>query len=369
MTDLTVPRSALGPLQQLGKGGTAMVYRTPLFTLPGFSDVVYKEYKKSTRTHAGPSLLPGMLAFARFRETFADQQRRLWDERIVWPLRVVVDDDGAATGILMRLIAQRYFQPLVNRSGERYSKPREVDMLFGSPGDIMRTGMPAVDLRARLSLISQVAATYAMMHKANVVVGDISGRNVIFDPTGPRPNILVVDADSARVAGTRSVFSSQPHTPHWEPPEALLADAALRTVRRTGPPEQISRLMNARSVQNKATDVYKFALMAIRILDCGRGRSINRDPSQAATVLRGTVGASAAAVITRCLADEPQARPPIREVYETLNPSRRTPAPAAAPPAPLQPTFPASPAPAMPEQTTVGSWHLVEGTGWVRHRP
>ena len=84
--------------------------------------------------------------------------------------------------------------------------------------------MPAINLQARLSVITQVAATYAMMHKANVIVGDISGRNVIFDPTGPHPNILVVDADRARVAGTRSVFSSQPHTPHWEAPEALAAD-------------------------------------------------------------------------------------------------------------------------------------------------
>src|SRR4051812_25120014 len=92
MDDLTVPRSALGPLRQLGKGGTALVYRAPRFAMPDVGDVVYKEYKKSTRDHAGPALKPGLLAFARFRETLVDRQRTLWDERIVWPLRVVVDD-------------------------------------------------------------------------------------------------------------------------------------------------------------------------------------------------------------------------------------------------------------------------------------
>src|ERR1041384_2473648 len=94
----TLPRSALGRLQQIGKGGTAVIYRTPEFTLPDVPETVYKEYKSATLTHAGASLRPGLMALVRFRDGLAPAQRARWDEQIVWPLRVVVDDDGAACG-------------------------------------------------------------------------------------------------------------------------------------------------------------------------------------------------------------------------------------------------------------------------------
>ncbi|AEV88573.1 hypothetical protein ACWT_7563 [Actinoplanes sp. SE50] len=48
-----------------------------------------------------------------------------------------------------------------------------------------RTGLPPVDLTARLGLVRAVAAAYTMKHAQNVVVGDISGRNVLYD-TDPR---------------------------------------------------------------------------------------------------------------------------------------------------------------------------------------
>jgi hypothetical protein len=361
---LTVSRSALGRLEQLGKGGTATVYRVPDFSVADADVTVYKEYKQSTKAHAGPSLLPGLLSLVRFREKLVVPQRRLWDERIVWPLRVVTNDEGAATGILMRLIPSRYFQRTVGRTGAEAARPREVEKLFGSPTDMARIGMAEVDLGTRLGLIVQIAATYAMMHRAGVVVGDISGRNMVYDSSGSRPQVLVVDADSARVEGTRSAFSNQPHTPHWEPPEALQAARALRHARRgSGTPSaggDIGRLSNTTVVQSKATDVYKFGLLVVRILDFGRQRSVNRDPSIATGILRRAFGAEAGALLTRTLSADPTQRPELREWYLLTHPGSTKRATAT----PTQRTAPA--APTIADGQVNGAWVYVEGIGWIR---
>jgi hypothetical protein len=163
--------------------------------------------------------------------------------------------------------------------------------------------------------------------------------------------------------GTRSAFSNQPHTPHWEPPEALAATARLRAARRPGSsvaPSELSKLAHAGSVQNRATDVYKFALMVVRILDHGRGRAVNRDPGAAAAILLDTAGRAAATVLLRSLDADPLRRPPIREWYDALRGGAQGPAPRTPAPPP--------PARQVPPQR-VGSWENVEGTGWVRRRP
>jgi serine/threonine protein kinase len=361
---LTVSRSALGRLEQLGKGGTAIVYRAPDFSVAGADVTVYKEYKQSTRAYAGPSLLPGLLSLVRFREKLAPPQRQLWDERIVWPLRVVTNDEGGASGILMRLIPSRFFQLTVSRTGGQSTHPREVEKLFGSAADMARIGIPEVELTTRLAIVGQIAATYAMMHRAGVVVGDISGRNIVYDPAGNRPQVLAVDADSARVEGTRSAFSNQPHTPHWEPPEALQAARALRHAKRgavdAGTTGDLGRLSNTTVVQSKATDVYKFGLLVVRILDFGRQRSVNRDPGKAVTVLRRWLGREAGELLTRTLSADPAQRPELREWYLLTHPGaarRATGTP---------PRRPVPAPPAIADGQVNGAWVYVEGTGWVR---
>ena len=107
---LTVGRAELGPVEYLGKGGTATVFRVPGFAIAGTDDIAYKEYKQATRVQAGPSLLSGLLTLVRLRMKLEPEQRDRWDQRIVWPLRVVTDDTGAACGILMKLIPPRFFQ-------------------------------------------------------------------------------------------------------------------------------------------------------------------------------------------------------------------------------------------------------------------
>jgi serine/threonine protein kinase len=376
MTDtLTMHRKDLGTLEPLGRGGTAIIYGLP--DLPpvrlgaGSADgLVYKEYKQKTRTHAGHGLTAGLRSLVAFRQDrLADALRPRWDERIIWPLRMVLDDAGEAAGIVMSLIPYRYFQRIMRRSGPPTLVTREVEKLFGDDETMRRIGIAPVAEEIRLQLISRIVATYAMMHRQGVVVGDISGRNLVYDPAPNPVGVLALDADSARVEGTRSAFSSQPHTPQWEPPEAL---AALRRFHASGG----SVHPDAVTAQSKRTDVYKFGLLAVRILDHGRGRSVNRDPAAAQRVLRRRLGPDAADLLRHSLADDPDDRPTMRAWYEAFHPRDSlddlTARPTGAAPAGARAGSSGTRAPASTDGPVdgqvLGDWVFVAGSGWHRRR-
>jgi hypothetical protein len=325
VTDQIVRRSQLGPLQLLGKGGTAMVYRVPRMSLPGVAHLVYKEYKASIRASTGPSLLPGLRALVAFRERLDPALQPRWDRRIIWPLRVVVADHDptAAIGVLMRLIPAQFFQRVVSRvTGATSVRVREVDALFGDSADMARIGYPTVDIRRRIEIVGRIAEVYGVMHRQNVVIGDISARNVAYDVSTASPTVVVLDADSCRIARTMAAFGNQPHTPLWEPPEAVQATRQIELAARRGRRLSVSESTTLRSRatgQSIQTDAYKFGLMVVRILDFGRRRAVNYDPAVAARTLRQWTGARGETLLRRSLSDDPQDRPAIREWRDLIH--------------------------------------------------
>ena len=58
---------------------------------------------------------------------------------------------------------------------------------------------------------------------------------------------------------------------------------------------ELSNLSGDWKRQTKETDVYKFGLMVVRVLDYGRYRSQNRNPDKARRVLLAMLGGTAAA--------------------------------------------------------------------------
>ncbi|MCU7727007.1 hypothetical protein ODJ79_25040 [Actinoplanes sp. KI2] len=337
MTDgLVLLRRTLGDLEFIGRGGTAVVYGLPRLRADTLGvdspqGLAYKEYTPKIRELAGPGLSPGLRAMVAVRDRLDPQQRSRWDQRVAWPVRLVVDQSGAATGIVMPLIPERFFQRITRRSGEVTSEPREAQMLFGDVETMRRIGIAPVPQEVRVELVARIAYAFALMHFADVAVGDISGRNLVYDPNPDRPGVMVYDVDSSRLIGSTSPFGSQPHTPRWEPPEVLAA-------RRTRAPGGAAVL----TAQSKATDVYKFALLCVRILDYGIGRAVNRDPARAAPVLRRMRGGRAADLLLASLSEDPAERPTMREWHEALRrgpgrddgpaPARRAPRPVPAPP-------------------------------------
>ncbi len=359
MTDTsTVPRSVLGSLDRIGKGGTAVVHRLTGFSLPGLPPLVFKEYKASTREQAGPALGHGLISLVQHRLRKTETERREWDGFVNWPLRVVVDAGGAAVGVLLPLIEDRYFQVFTGRNGAYRREPREVEKLFGDPNDMAAVGLAPIDWRQRIAIARRIAEVYADLHADNVVAGDISGRNVVYDAGGNNPQVLVVDADACRLQRSRGAFGSQPQTPFWEPPEALLAARRLRAATRsagTVRPDVVERLRRQTMVQNTATDVYKVALMLVRVMDPGRRHSVSRNPKRALDLFRRVWGVQAATALERALSDLPDDRPSATELRLAMQRPDN-------PPTVPRPRTPAG----VPAGTRVGRWTYQPGVGWVR---
>lgn len=364
-----MPRSALGGIQPLAEGGQAVIYRLTGYALPGEGRLVYKEYKADTRRRAGPALLPGLLALTEFRTRLSVKDRRKLDQRAIWPLVVVTGDDGGASGIVMREIPAEFFAG---------SDVREIQKLFNADADARKQGLQLFDTTARLVLLARLAEAYTLLHTLGIVVGDVNAKNVVLS-TGSKPRVLIVDTDSARKRGTQGAFGGQPHTQLWEPPETLAAKRKHDHLKRTGTARagELSQLSDAWQRQTTETDVYKFGLMVVRVLDYGRYRSQNRDPAKARQLLQSRVGARVAGLLDRTLGADPKARPTMEEWYLAFR--GRTVSPAApgsttvagradgaaknreaAAPTSGQASTPAPPA------RVVGDWRLVAGVGWVK---
>lgn len=348
-----VPRSALGRLQPLAEGGQARIYRLPAYSMPGEGPLVYKEYKVDTRRRAGPALLPGLLALTDFRFRLSASDRAQLDQRAIWPLVAVTGDDGGAAGIVMREIPKEFFHG---------SHIREIQQLFNSDADALARGLPMFDIATRLQLLARLAEAYMLLHRLDIVVGDVNAKNVVLS-VGSKPRVLVVDTDSARKKGTQGAFGGQPHTQLWEPPETLAAKRHHDHLVRSGNASagELSKLSGDWKRQTKETDVYKFGLMVVRVLDYGRYRSQNRNPDTARRVLLARLGATAAQHLDRTLGADPRLRPAMEHWYYALR--GRTVSSAASDEAGRATRARRGPDPAT---RTVGDWRFIEGTGWVR---
>jgi serine/threonine protein kinase len=353
---LEVPLSALGTPQFLTRGGTAKIYRLPGYSLPGEGPLIYKEYKAKIRQAAGPALRPGLLSLADFRVKLAADVRAKLDQRAIWPLVVVLAPEGAALGIVIREISGEFFHG---------SNVLEFQQMHNADEDARRAGFPVVDLRARLLLLARFAESMKLLHELGIIFGDVSSKNVAFS-LGAKPRSMLVDTDSARRKGTRGAFGAQPQTPMWEPPEALGAKRQHDYFKRlgTGSASELGRLADAWTRQTVETDVYKFGLMVIRVLDYGRRSTQNRRPDKARQVLRSTVSGAAARLLDRTLSDDPRARPTMNDWYQTLRGRTVSSAPPGRTGRPVPPrTQAAVPDPATRPGT---GWQLVPGTGWVK---
>lgn len=354
---LVTTRAALGRLERLGQGGTAWVYRVPEFSLPGEGRLVYKEYRAAVRAKANPALLPGLLTLTEFRARLPTDRRDRLDQRTVWPLVVVTGDDGAALGIVMREIPAEFFQG---------KKPRELQLLFHSDDDARQQGLPQFGMHERLVICARIAATYMLLHRLDIIVGDVSPRNIVFT-LGDSPRLLAVDTDSARVKGTRGALGAQPHTPAWEPPEALTAKRLLDQGRRSGRASAVELRGHADTWQRqtKQTDVYKFGLMVLRVIDYGRRCTRKRDPERARRLLRERAGPGPADLLTRSLDADPAVRPTMEDWYRAFR-GRDGAGGRSVTGVAAGRTRPVSGHAAEPVVRTAGGWRFVEGTGWIR---
>lgn len=227
-------RSFAGPgeLDEIGKGGEGQV-----FAIRRMQDKVYKEFLSAANTIPGRTALERLIEL---RDKWSPEERLWLSMRTVWP-EVVVLDGSRMRGFLMPRIASHYFRCHGIRSNPK-TVPCEWNLLSmrtryrGNPN--ITTTVPEISNYDALVLVHDLARTVAMLHRHDVIIGDMSGRNLLWTDS-PTPHVLVIDCDSFRVSGSSGVASPK-QSPDWDDPH--LNGAAT----------------------SQASDVYKLGLAAYR---------------------------------------------------------------------------------------------------------
>lgn len=294
---LTIAESALGSRFEIGAGGMAKVFSLPNFFLPEDpgGKWVYKKFRSKVR----PVMPYGLRSLVKLFEGFEPKQRLAFEKTFNWPVRVVIDDGDGAAGVILPLLSDELFVDLHLSSGATKRKPAELQFLFQTSAYCAKVGIPFLDDQQRRAICRSLCYAMGLLDRVGVVYGDLSARNVLYR-ISPRPGVKLVDCDAVRPHGSAAALGQQPHSPDWEPPEAIAAKQR--------------RDSRGYSIQSKETDRYKLGLAILRILTPGQGCAENIDPLAA----RQQLPMNLYTLLQRSLSDDPHARPTAKTWYEEL---------------------------------------------------
>lgn len=218
-SSLAREKTALGVLTPLGDGGEGIVYRCSAD--PGMA---YKEFKPVVLAEVDRASLEESIAFP---GSLAPADRRVLEERTVWPAAIVTDG-GRLTGFLMPLIGAEYFVSH-GRRGEEVRGVNDWNKLafrrdwlnnpnINSTSPTLLDDEGNDDQTALLGIILQLAEVFAFMHRHDRIVGDVSGRNIIWSTDEmSKYRVRLIDCDSIRRAGSRGVTRPK-NSPDWIDP-------------------------------------------------------------------------------------------------------------------------------------------------------
>jgi hypothetical protein len=220
-------------LVELGAGGEGRVYE--------FADnpeLVYKEYFVRSQTSPNPDALTRLIDLP---GSWSVGEREWFETRTVWP-RTAVFDHGRLRGYIMKRIPEtfRCLHGILKR-------PRSVlcDWNFLSLRDRYRSNanlvskIPDLGTADISQLVIDLAKTIAFLHEHGVIIGDLSGRNLIWT-NQPSPYVMLIDCDGFRIRGSSGVNYTK-QTPDW-------IDPAVK------------------GSTNQQSDIYKLSLAAFRAI-------------------------------------------------------------------------------------------------------
>lgn len=317
-----IARSHVGQLEQIARGGQGRIYRVPQVRLPSErSPLVFKEYKPQLIQAHGQAIRHALGTMVAMRAHADEAVKLRIDARSMWPLAVVVEGE-MGVGLIMRELSDEFFTTIRYSTGRVERVVREVQLYAQSKARIKARGLSPLDAENRLYLLFRIASHLSFLHdRLNIVVGDISGKNIAFSPGagGPRGvRAVFIDTDSFR-NGDDVPPMAQPNTPDWEAPEVLASSQLARTLAQTGSNRfEIARLQSRARVQRKETDAYKFGLLTLRLFHQGEDASLVRVSASAESRLLKYLGRRRASVLMRTLDPLPQNRPSMVAVVEAI---------------------------------------------------
>lgn len=282
---MTINRASLGvnKSNQIGKGGFGIVYRVSVNQLARYGRLVYKEYKSSVMHQIKPEILQ---KFVDFFERYGTKQQQWLLEKTAWPFESV-QNGGQFSGYLMPEIPDSFYVSLrVGKSSKRV--PATMEQLCQSTTALAKRGI-TISPAQQLALLADFATILVLFHNAGIIIGDLSPKNVLFT-LNPQPAVFLVDCDSFIIHGKYAVEPAE--TPGFEVP---------RGQRPTTP----------------QSDIYKFSLLALRVLAQDLGVSSGRS-------LPKTVDPALKRVIQRGISKTSNVRPTAKEFRDALIAAART---------------------------------------------
>lgn len=326
--DVTVEKSALGPMTKIGRGGQATVFR--LSSPPPIRDAagqyVFKRYHKDILAESGLSLANTMPQLILHPDSMSEEEQKFVRRYTVWPQGLVLEN-GSAQGILMKLIPDHFFFDMeFGGVGPSERNLLELQYLMAPESKKPERAIPAATAKDRLYLILEVLRIVNFLHGKELIIGDFSPKNlVVSNPakgvatSGRKFSPKFLDVDAFRFsAGVPPI--QQMHTPNWFPPEVRAAAVLTEQLTSQGASQSdISRARGAMGRQTKQSDIFKMGLLALRLLHIPRDP--NEDDTQSVYVsktatanLERLVNPQRTRLLQSMLDTDPASRPTAREV-------------------------------------------------------
>lgn len=328
ISDITVQLADLGDMDRMGRGGQGTAYQLAgLPPIPGASgQYVFKKYHRKLLTASAIQLASAAPQLILFPDKLSANEQKFLSTFTVWPNALVMEG-GSATGLLMKLIPDRYFFDLhLAGTGTISKQLLDVRHLLTVEKSKRKYGIPEIKGKERIYLIRRILDIMTFLHDREVVVGDFSARNIVVtrpDPNAPAnaPNFLpkFLDSDGFRfTSGVPAI--AQASTPGWITPEAFQATTRAKELKSKGAPSyEIERAENDASVQNFNSDVFKAGLLIMRLFHFASDAT--EDDTQTVYVseiaksnLTKLLGPRRASVILSALETEPRNRPSIKAI-------------------------------------------------------
>ncbi len=273
-----VEKSSLNIGRQLGQDGLGNVFQVSAPALNFDTALAYKEFTPSALAQLD---LPALVEFIDLYNELDEEDKQWLITHIEWPLRIVTEN-GSVTGFIMALISPEFTTTITTSNYAQRSTQATMELLCQNPFILHNQGINISRYDQYYSLM-QLNDVLVCLRFWGIVVGDLSAKNVLYS-LDPEPRIFVIGCDSMILDGKS--ITPPTETPGWEVPHGI-------------------------SFTTREADVYKFSLLALRLLAGDQHtRSVDDLPTDCPGDLRN--------LITRGLSADANEHPYLDEFLYTI---------------------------------------------------
>lgn len=256
-----LPRLQLSDLEPssrdpLAQGGRGSIYRVKLRRMLSPDLVLGVTYllkvpREKLTVSAGKSMESHLDELHKRLQTEAN----FFPSRLALPIAIVERDENYV-GYLMREFNDGcYFEKKFTYGGVELAR-QELKIFLNSHSERVQLGVPSINTRRKVQIAAEVFNTLALLHEKGLVVGDLSGSNLILQNKKSKTSalrVIYLDVDSFSYRSGRESMGHE-STLHWRSPEELQTPGIPAT---------------------KASDVYKAALLVRRLFHQERDSGSN----------------------------------------------------------------------------------------------